>query len=78
MAAALKATRSGAACRASRGGKVRKTFWLDPQLLAEAQAALGVATELETVELALSLVMFQSELIAGAKALRGLPLSRLD
>ncbi len=63
---------------AAQKGKVRKEFWLDPQLLAEAQAALGAATERETVELALDLVAFRGELLAGAKALRGLPLSRLD
>jgi len=64
--------------RAAHEGKVRKEFWLDPQLLAKAQAALGAATERETVELALDLVAFRGELLAGAKALRGLPLSRLD
>lgn len=69
---------SKSARRAAHEGKVRKEFWLDPQLLAEAQTALGAATERETVELALDLVAFRGELLAGAKALRGLPLSRLD
>ena len=64
--------------RAVREGKVRKEFWLDPALLAEAQAALGAATERETVELALDLVAFRRELADGARALRGLPLARLD
>jgi predicted XRE-type DNA-binding protein len=32
-------------------GKVRREFWLDPRLLAEAQSVLGTATEHETVEL---------------------------
>ena len=63
---------------AAHQGKVRKEFWLDPQLLNEAQAALGAATERETVELALDLVAFRGELLGAAKALRGLPLSRLD
>ena len=64
--------------RAVHEGKVRKEFWLDPALLAEAQAALGAATERETVELALDLVAFRGELLAGARALRGLGLRRID
>lgn len=64
--------------RAAREGKVRKEFWLDPQLLAEAQAALGTATERETVEQALDMVAFRNELIVGARALGGLGLSRID
>lgn len=63
--------------RAAREGKVRKEFWLDPHVLAEAQAALGAATERETVELALDLVAFRRELVDGARALRGLDLTRL-
>jgi Arc/MetJ family transcription regulator len=63
---------------ASREGKVRKEFWLDPALLREAQAYLGTATERETVELALDLVAFRKELSQGARALRGLSLSRID
>lgn len=70
--------RTPASRRAAHEGKVRKEFWLDPQVLAEAQAALGAATERETVELALDLVAFRGELVAGARALRGLELSRLD
>ena len=64
--------------RAARAGKVRKEFWLDPKLLAEAQAFLGAATERETVELALDLVAFRRELAAGTRALRGLRLARVD
>ena len=59
-------------------GKVRKEFWLDPATLAEAQAFLGTATERETVEAALELVAFRRDLAAGARALRGLRLTRLD
>jgi Arc/MetJ family transcription regulator len=70
--------RAPAARRAANEGKVRKEFWLDPQVLAEAQAALGAATERETVELALDLVTFRGELLAGARALRGLGLTRID
>lgn len=63
---------------AAREGKVRKEFWLDPRLLADAQAVLGAATERETVELALDLVAFRRELVEGAQALRGLKLARID
>jgi len=64
--------------RAAQQGKVRKEFWLDPRLIAEAQAYLGTATERETVELALDLVAFRRELADGARALQGLGLSRID
>jgi hypothetical protein len=63
---------------ASRAGKVRKAFWLDPQLLGDARLALGAATEREAVEMALDLVAFRRELARGARAVRGLGLSRLD
>ena len=56
--------------RAATEGKVRKEFWLDPTVLAEAQAFLGTSSERETVEVALDLVAFRRELIAGARALR--------
>jgi hypothetical protein len=62
----------------SRKGKVRKEFWLSPRLLREAQSILGTATERETVEVALDLVAFRRELVAGAKALAGLRLRRID
>lgn len=64
--------------RAARAGKVRKEFWLDPAALAEAQAFLGTATECETVELAIELAAFRRDLAAGARALAGLRLSRID
>ncbi|MDZ4259453.1 MAG: hypothetical protein U0974_00260 [Gemmatimonadales bacterium] len=62
----------------SRKGKVRKEFWLNPKLLKEAQGLLGAATERETVEMALDLVAFRRELSAGAEALAGLKLRRID
>jgi hypothetical protein len=64
--------------RATRVGKVRKAFWLDPRLLEEARATLGASTEREAVEIALDLVGFRKQLIRGARALRGLTLSRID
>ena len=69
-------TISGA--RATRVGKVRKAFWLDPRILDEARASLGASSEREAVEMALDLVGFRKELARGARALRGLTLSRVD
>jgi Arc/MetJ family transcription regulator len=63
--------------RATRVGKVRKAFWLDPRLLAEARVSLGASTEREAVEMALDLVGFRRDLSLGARALRGLTLSRI-
>ncbi len=62
----------------SREGKVRKEFWLNPELLREAQEYLGAANEREAVEMALDLVAFRKELAKGARALRRLALSRID
>ena len=76
-----KASRSRAIAlgeRATRTGKVRKAFWLDPRLLEEARASLGASTEREAVEMALDLVRFRSKLVRGTRALRGLKLSRID
>ena len=71
-----RVTISGA--RATRIGKVRKAFWLDPRLLDDARASLGASSEREAVEMALDLVAFRKELTRGARALRGLTLSRID
>ena len=62
----------------SRRGKVRKEFWLDPKSLRRAQTILQTETERETVEQALDLVAFRSELKAGVAALSGLKLDRRD
>ncbi len=64
--------------RAVREGKVRKEFWLDPVLLAQAREYLGTESERETVEAALDLVAFRGELVAGVRALKGMKLRRLD
>jgi hypothetical protein len=64
--------------RATRFGKVRKAFWLDPRLLDEARASLGASSDREAVEMALDLVGFRKALVRGARALRGLTLSRVD
>ena len=64
--------------RPTRVGKVRKAFWLDPRLLDDARESLGASSEREAVEMALDLVGFREELVRGARALRGLTLSRID
>ena len=64
--------------RAVPEGKVRKEFWLDPAVLAEAQAFLGTASERETVEVALDLVVFRRELVAGTRALRRIQFAPID
>ena len=67
-----------AAPRATRIGKVRKAFWLDPRLLDEARISLDASSEREAVEMALDLVSFRKELVRGTRALLGLKLSRID
>lgn len=62
--------------RASRRGKVRKEFWLDPKALRRAQKLLGVDTERETVEIALDLVAFRHELNEGLQSLAELELDQ--
>lgn len=64
--------------RSSRRGKVRKEFWLDPDMLRKAQTLLGAETERETVELALDLVEFRQELSEGLRTLAGLELDRRE
>ncbi len=71
-AGALRATP-----RATRVGKVRKAFWLDPRLLDEARVSLGASTEREAVEMALDLVGFRKDLALGGRALRRLTLARI-
>jgi hypothetical protein len=69
------ATKSSASKKsASRRGKVRKEFWLDPKALRRAQKLLGAETERETVEIALDLVTFRHELVGGLQSLAGLNL----
>jgi hypothetical protein len=68
----------GSDSRATRAGKVRKAFWLDPRLLEEARTSLRATSEREAVEMALNLVSFRTQLIRGSRALRRLALSRID
>jgi len=64
--------------RGVRKGKVRKEFWLDPQLLRTVKEELGVATEREAVEMALDLVVFRKELTEGVRRLVGVRITPLD
>lgn len=64
--------------KSRRQGKVRKEFWLDPELLREAQDYLGASNAREAVEMALDLVAFRKELGRGARTLRKLNLSRIE
>lgn len=73
-----RASATSSAPRASRIGKVRKAFWLDPRLLDEARESLGASSEREAVEMALDLVGFRKDLAASARALRRLAVSRID
>lgn len=63
--------------RATREGKVRKEFWLDPETLRRAQKILGTATERETVEVALDMIAFRRELLDGTRALSGLQIDSI-
>jgi hypothetical protein len=63
--------------RATRQGKVRKEFWLDPKTLRQAQKILGTATERETVEVALDMIAFRQELLDGTDALAGLQIDSI-
>lgn len=63
--------------RPSREGKVRKEFWLDPEILQRAQKILGTATERETVEVALDMIAFRRELLDGTRALAGLEIDSI-
>lgn len=73
-----RSARSRTFRRGVRQGKVRKEFWLDPELLRTVKEELGVTTEREAVELALNLVVFRKELTRGARRLPGLDLQPLD
>ena len=59
---------------AGRGSRVRKVLRVDRELLARARRCLGSKSDQETVELALDLVVFPRELVAGVRALRGMRL----
>lgn len=49
----------------------RKNLRLHQSKIDAARAALGTATETETIEAALDLIVFRNELVAGVRAMRG-------
>lgn len=49
----------------------RKNLRLSQSKIDEAREALGTATETETIEAALDLVVFRKELVEGIRAMRG-------
>jgi hypothetical protein len=56
--------------RASESPK-KKNLRLHQSKIDEAKAILGTATETETIEAALDLVVFRKELVEGVRAMRG-------
>lgn len=58
--------------------KVVRTFRLAPGKVTAAQRILGTATATETVEMALDMVVFRTELVRGTRALLGIRIDDLD
>ena len=52
-------------------GTVKKNLRLHQSKIDAARAALGTATETETIETALDLVVFRTELVEGVRSMRG-------
>ena len=52
--------------------KVSKTFRLEPSKLTMAQRTLGTRNATETIEMALDMVVFRKELVAGTRAMLGI------
>jgi hypothetical protein len=64
--------------RVERHRRVPRTYRLPLAKLSAAKRALGAKTATETIERALELVVFQRELIDGARAMRGVRLASPD
>ena len=56
---------------------MRKKLWLDPKALRRAQSILDTATESETVEVALDMIVFHRELLDGTRVLSKLQIDPL-
>jgi len=67
------------AAHAARGVEAprRKNLRLHQSKIDEARAILGTATETDTIETALDLVVFRKELVDGVRAMRGTKLRNL-
>ena len=73
----VKETAAGYAFEKVRGEAERprkKNLRLHQTKIDSARAILGTATETETIETALDMIVFRKELIEGVRALRGLDL----
>lgn len=55
----------------------KKNLRLHQSKIDEAKAILGTATETETIEAALDLIVFRQELVEGVRAMRGAKLENL-
>ncbi|MCU0636000.1 MAG: hypothetical protein MUE41_14090 [Gemmatimonadaceae bacterium] len=55
-----------------REGRVRKEFWLDPDVLADAKSFYNAATEREAVERALEQAAWTARVVRSVHALEGL------
>lgn len=71
-----RATRRSVTSR--REKRVSRTYRLPLSKLSAAQRALGAATATETIERALDLVVFQSQLISGTQAMLGIVITPSD
>jgi hypothetical protein len=69
-AATPKWKRSGSAGTSDAEAPKKKNLRLHQSKIDEAKAILGTATETETIETALDLVVFRKELIQGVRAMR--------
>lgn len=63
--------------RASRPPTKKKNLRLHQTKIDQAKAILGTATETETIEAALDLVVFRKELVDGVRAMRGANLGKV-
>ena len=58
--------------------RVPRTYRLPLSKLSAAKRALGAATATETIERALDLVVFQSELVDGTRSMQGVQIASPD
>ena len=58
--------------------KAPKTYRLAASKIATARKLLGAPSDTAAIEMALDLVSFQAELVAGTAAMRGVRLERFD
>lgn len=64
--------------RVISGRKAPKTYRLAARKIAEARKILGAPSDTAAIEMALDMVTFRAELIAGVRAMSGTRLERFD